>query len=52
MLCDDLKGWDGQCGREAQEGEDVHIYKHIQVIHFVVQQKLAQQCKATIFQLK
>ena len=28
------------------------IYVHIWLIHFVVQQKLTQHCKATIFQLK
>ena len=22
MLCDDLEGWDGGCGRETQEGGD------------------------------
>ena len=23
MLCDDLGGWDGGCGREVQEGGDI-----------------------------
>ena len=26
MLCDDLAGWDGGCGREVQEGEDIYIH--------------------------
>ena len=25
MLCDDLDGWDGEHGREVQEGGYVHI---------------------------
>ena len=25
MLCDDLEGWEGEGGREAQEGGDIHI---------------------------
>ena len=43
VLCDDLEGWDGGDGREAQEGRAI-VY--IQLIHFVVQQKLAKHCKA------
>ena len=23
MLCDDLEGWDGEGGREAQKGRDI-----------------------------
>ena len=26
MLCDDLEGWDRECGREAHEGGDMGIY--------------------------
>ena len=26
MLCDDLEGWDGGRGREAQEGGDICIH--------------------------
>ena len=26
MFCDDLEGWDGEGGREAQEGGDIGIY--------------------------
>ena len=26
MLCDDLEGWDGEGGREAQEGGDICIH--------------------------
>ena len=38
----------GVGGRSEREG----IYVYIQLIHFVVQQKLTQHCKATILQLK
>ena len=38
----------GMVGRSKREG----IYVHIQLIHFVVQQKLTQHCKATLPQLK
>ena len=42
MLCDDLEVWEGgRGGREVQEG-----------IHFILQQKLTQHCKAIILQLK
>ena len=44
MLCDDLEWWDeGVGGRLNREG----IYVYIQLIHFVVQQKLTnigKQC--------
>ena len=49
MLCDDLEGWDGGGGREAQEEGDICI--HIAVSH-CVQQKLTQHCKAITLQLK
>ena len=51
MLCDNLDGWDGgggMGGRSKREG----IYVYIQLIHFGVQQKLTQHCKAIILQLK
>ena len=52
MLCDDLEGWhgrgEGMAGRLKRKG----IYVYIQLIHFVVKQKLIQHCKAIIFQLK
>ena len=49
-LRDDLGGWEGGGvgGRSQREG----IYVYIQLIHFVVQQKITQHCKATISQLK
>ena len=50
MLCDDLEGWDREGGREAQERGGMGIYVCIQLIHFVVQQKLTQHCKAIILQ--
>ena len=49
MLCDDLDGWDGRVGWEGgPKGRAIYVY--IQLIHFVVQQKLTQHCKATIHQ--
>ena len=50
ILCDHLEGWDRECGREAQEGGDMEIYVFIELIHFVIQQKLTQHCKAIILQ--
>ena len=50
MLCNDLEGWDSEDGREAQERGDIGIYVYIQLIHFVIQQKLTQHCKAIILQ--
>jgi len=47
MLWDDLEGWMGVDGREVQR---LGIYACIQLIHFVVQQKLTQHCKAIILQ--
>ena len=29
MLCDDLEGWDGKGGSEAQEGGDMGIYVYL-----------------------
>ena len=48
QLTDDLEGWDGGRvgGRLKREG----IYGYLQLIHIVVQQKLTQYCKATIYQ--
>ena len=49
MLCGDLDGWDvGVGGRAKRDG----IYVYIQLVHFIVQQKLTQHCKATISQFK
>ena len=40
-------------GREVQEGENTYINSiNIQLIHFVVQQKLTQHCKVIILQWK
>ena len=50
MLCHDLEGWDKECGREAQEGEDMGTYVCIWLIHFVVQQKLTRYWEAIILQ--
>ena len=48
VLCGDLEGRDGVGvgGRLKRRG----IYVYIQQIHFVVQQKLTQHCKAIIVQ--
>ena len=39
------RGVGGTLTREA-----VNLYTHIELIHFIVQQKLTQYCKAIIFQ--
>ena len=49
MPCDDLEGWDGGGGREGKEGG---YAGNTETIHFVVQQKLTQHCKAVILQVK
>ena len=50
MFCDDLEEWDG--GGKAGSFQWKQIYVYIELIHVVVQQKLAQQCKVVILQLK
>ena len=44
MLCNDLEVWD----KEGGGGGDMGIHVCIWLIHFVVQQKLAQHCEALI----
>ena len=46
MLCDHLEGWDREGGRETHEGGDMGIYVYVQLIHFVIQQKLTDPCKS------
>ena len=29
MICEDLEGWDRECGRETQEGGDMGMYVYI-----------------------
>ena len=41
-------GWEAGVGRSKREG----IYVYIQLIHFTVQEKLTQRCKAILLQLK
>ena len=51
MFCGDLRWveWGHRVGRRSKrEG----IYVYIQLIYFVVQQKLTQHCKAIMFQYK
>ena len=48
MLSDHPKGWDREGGRDMQEGGDMGMYVYVQLIHFVIQQKLTQHCKAII----
>ena len=50
VLCDHLEGWDREGGRETQERGDMGIYVHVQLIHFVIKQKLTHHCKAIILQ--
>ena len=50
VVCDHLEGWDREGGRETQEGGDMGIYVYVQLIHFVIQQKLTHHCKAIILQ--
>ena len=47
MFCGDLDGWDGAVGREGGRSKRERIYVYIQLIHFVMYQKLTQPCKAT-----
>ena len=44
VLCDDLDGWDGGGGEREVQREGIYVY--IQLIRFIVQQKLTQHCKA------
>ena len=37
-------------GRETQEGRDMGIYVYVELIHFVIKQKLTHHCKAIILQ--
>ena len=48
--CVNLEEWDKAGGREMQEGGVMGIYVYIKLIHFVIQQKLTQHCKAFILQ--
>ena len=50
FVIDHLEGWDREGGKETQEGGDMGIYVYIQLIHFVIQQKLTHPCKAIILQ--
>ena len=50
MLFNDLKGWDREGGREAQEGGYMGTLVCIWLTHFVIQQKLTQHCEAIILQ--
>ena len=50
MLCDRLKGGGREGGRERQEGGDMGIYVYLQLIHFVIKQKLTHHCEAIILQ--
>ena len=49
MPCDDLKGWEGSVGRQAQSG-GIRVHKGL--IHFMAQQELTQHCTAIIHQFK
>ena len=43
----DLDGWDGGAGVGGRHKEGIYVY--LQLIHLVVQQKLIQYCKPTIY---
>ena len=47
VLCDELDGWDGEV-RGSSKREGICVYREL--IHFIVQQKLTQHCKAIILQ--
>ena len=44
MLCVHLEGWDREGGRETQEGGDMEMYVYVQLIHFVIKQKVTHHC--------
>ena len=50
MLCDHLEGWDGEGERETQEGGDRGIYVYVELIYFIIKQKLTHHRKAIILQ--
>ena len=50
LLCVHLDGWDRECGRDTQDGGDMGMYVYVQLIHFVIKQKLTLHCKAIILQ--
>ena len=50
VLCDHLEGWDREGRRETQERGDMGIYVYVQLIHYVIKQKLTHLCKAIILQ--
>ena len=51
MLCDHLEGWDREGGREGDaKVRDLGTYVYVQLIHFVLKQKLTHHCKAIILQ--
>ena len=45
LLCDHLEGWARDGGRETQEGGDTGTYVYVQLIHFVIKQKLTHYVK-------
>ena len=45
VLCDHLEGWDREGGRETQEGGDMGIHVYVQLIDFVIKQKLTHTVK-------
>ena len=51
VISRDLGGGIGRGGgRETQEGGDMGIYVYVELIHFVINQKLTHRCKAIILQ--
>ena len=56
MLCEDLEGWDRGGVRGRFTREETYIYRDIHIprelIHFIIQQKLIQHCKAITYNKK
>ena len=50
VLCDYLEGWHREGGREKQEGGDMGTYVYVELIRFVIKQKLTHHYKAIILQ--
>ena len=50
MLCANPEGWAGGAGGAGGEVQEGRVYAYIWPIHIVIQQKLAQHCKAIILE--
>ena len=50
MLFAHLERRDREGGRETQEGRDMGIHVYVNLIHFVIKEKVTYHCKAIILQ--